>query len=150
MSNEILQILSKPGTLQDSIQSVLSALKTRTGFDAVGIRLQDGDDFPYFAQNGFSNDFLLTENTLIERDADGGVCRDKDGNSQSGMHLRAGHFRQDRSGQSALHAGRKLLDERFIPASGPSIRSGSTASSTQPMHTSRLCLRGPGAHSEQG
>ncbi|MCX5849314.1 MAG: PAS domain S-box protein [Deltaproteobacteria bacterium] len=80
MGNEILQILSKPGTLHDLIQSVLTVLKTQTGFDAVGIRLRDGDDFPYIAQSGFSNDFLLTENTLTERSADGGVCRDKDGN----------------------------------------------------------------------
>ena len=80
MGREVLQILNEPGDLQDSIQRVLAALKTRTGFDAVGIRLQDGDDFPYFAQEGFSKDFLLTENTLIERAADGGVCRDKDGN----------------------------------------------------------------------
>ena len=80
MSNEILQILSKQGTLRDSIQSVLTILKTRTGFDAVGIRLRDGNDFPYFAHNGFSNEFLLTENTLIERSIDGCVCRDKDGN----------------------------------------------------------------------
>jgi PAS domain S-box-containing protein len=80
MGREALQILNEPGDLQDSIQRVLAALKTRTGFDAVGIRLQDGDDFPYFAQTGFSKEFLLTENTLIERAADGGVCRDKDGN----------------------------------------------------------------------
>jgi diguanylate cyclase (GGDEF)-like protein/PAS domain S-box-containing protein len=80
MGIEILQILSKPDTLHDSMQSVLAALKIRTGFDAVGIRLQDGDDFPYFAQNGFSDDFLLTENTLIERGKDGGLCRNKDGN----------------------------------------------------------------------
>ena len=80
MGREVLQILNEPGDLQDSIQRVLTALKTRTGFDAVGIRLQDGDDFPYFAQQGFLEDFLLTENTLIERAADGGVCRDKDGN----------------------------------------------------------------------
>jgi PAS domain S-box-containing protein len=80
MGGEVLQILNEPGDLQDSIQRVLAALKTRTGFDAVGIRLQDGDDFPYFAQKGFSKDFLLTENTLIEHAADGGVCRDKDGN----------------------------------------------------------------------
>ena len=80
MSTEILQILSKPSSLHDSIQNVIAALKIRTGFDAVGIRLRDSDDFPYFAQNGFSNDFLLTENTLIERDANGRLCRDKDGN----------------------------------------------------------------------
>jgi len=80
MGREALQILNEPGNLQESIQRVLFALKTRTGFEAAGIRLQDGDDFPYFSQQGFSDDFLLTENTLVERDADGGVCRDKDGN----------------------------------------------------------------------
>jgi PAS domain S-box-containing protein len=80
MAREVLQILNEPGDLQDSIQRVLAALKTRTGFDALGIRLQDGDDFPYLAQKGFPEDFLLTENTLTERAADGGVCRDKDGN----------------------------------------------------------------------
>ncbi len=79
MGREILQILNEPGELQESIRRALSALKTRTGLDAVGIRLQDGDDFPYFIQEGFANDFLLTENTLIERNADGGVCLDKDG-----------------------------------------------------------------------
>ena len=79
MNLEILQILNEPGDYQESIQRSLAVLKTRTGSDAVGIRLQDGDDFPYFAQQGFSKDFLLTENTLIGRATDGGVCRDKDG-----------------------------------------------------------------------
>jgi hypothetical protein len=80
MSREVLQILNEPGPLEGSIQRVLAAVKARTGFDAVGIRLQDGDDFPYFAHAGYPADFLLTENTLIERSADGGVCRDGNGN----------------------------------------------------------------------
>ncbi|MCY2993935.1 MAG: PAS domain S-box protein [Planctomycetota bacterium] len=80
LGREVLQILNQSGDLQDSIQCVLAALKTRTGFDAVGIRLQDGEDFPYFVQEGFSRDFLLTENTLIERATDGGLCRDQAGN----------------------------------------------------------------------
>jgi signal transduction histidine kinase/CheY-like chemotaxis protein len=52
------------------------------GFDAVGIRLGNGDDFPYFVQNGFTNDFLLTENTLVMRDGNGAICRDKNGNAR--------------------------------------------------------------------
>jgi PAS domain S-box-containing protein len=80
MGRQVLQILNEPGDMRDAIQRVLAALKTQSGFDAVGIRLQDGDDFPYYVQEGFSKDFLLTENTLVERAADGGVCRDKDGN----------------------------------------------------------------------
>ncbi|MHB9139565.1 MAG: PAS domain S-box protein [Victivallaceae bacterium] len=80
MGQEVLQILNAPGYLEHSIQRVLAAFKKYTGFDAVGIRLQSGDDFPYFVQQGFANDFLLKENTLIEHCANGGVCRDKDGN----------------------------------------------------------------------
>ncbi|MFH0878326.1 MAG: response regulator, partial [Lentisphaerota bacterium] len=80
MGSEVLQILNEPGPMLNSIQRVLAALKTRTGIDAVGIRLQDGDDFPYVAQAGFPKDFLLTENTLLERGKDGGVRRDRSGN----------------------------------------------------------------------
>ena len=79
MGREVLQTLNKPGTLRDSIQHILAILKARTGFDAVGMRLRDGDDYPYFVQEGFSRDFLLTENTLLERGGDGGVCRDEEG-----------------------------------------------------------------------
>jgi PAS domain S-box-containing protein len=79
MSNEILQILGKADSIKEMMQNVLAVLKNRTGFDAVGIRLSEGDDYPYIAQSGFSDQFLLTENTLIQRGADGVVCRDKNG-----------------------------------------------------------------------
>ncbi len=80
IGREILQLLNEPNDLKESIQRVLTTLKTRTRVDAVGLRLQEKEDFPYFAQDGFSEDFLQTENTLLERNNDGGVCRDKDGN----------------------------------------------------------------------
>ncbi len=80
MGVEVLAILNEPGVFTDTIQHVITALKTRTGFDAVGLRLQAGEDFPYHAQKGFSAAFLQTENTLIQRGKAGGVCRDKDGN----------------------------------------------------------------------
>jgi PAS domain S-box-containing protein len=82
MEREVLQILNGPDDLRDSIRSILTTLKARTGSDAVGLRLQDGEDYPYFDQEGFSTNFLLTENTLVARDADGGVCRAKDGNAR--------------------------------------------------------------------
>ena len=76
---EILEVLNESGGLEESIRRVLEILKEWTGLDAVGIRLKNGDDFPYFVQDGFPSDFLLTENTLVERGEDGGVCRNKDG-----------------------------------------------------------------------
>ncbi|MEI6293447.1 MAG: PAS domain S-box protein [Methanomicrobiales archaeon] len=77
---EILGILNDPANLVESINLILAAVKRETGFDAVGIRLKAGDDFPYFVQDGFSPDFLLTENSLVARDATGGPCRDENGN----------------------------------------------------------------------
>ena len=82
MAREVLQILNKHDHPRNSIQFTLAALKSRTGFDAVGIRLQDGDDYPYYVQDGFSENFLLTENSLAERGADGQVCRDMNGKSR--------------------------------------------------------------------
>jgi PAS domain S-box-containing protein/putative nucleotidyltransferase with HDIG domain len=78
-NREVLRILSEPGDLHESIEAIMDVLKTATGFDAVGIRLQVGEDFPFFAQDGFEDRFLLTENTLLEYEVDGSVARDDNG-----------------------------------------------------------------------
>ncbi len=78
--SEILSIINESPLGVDTINRILISIKREMGFDAVGIRLRSGDDFPYFVQNGFSDDFLLTENTLTVRDQHGGICRDKNGN----------------------------------------------------------------------
>ena len=80
ITRDILQILNEPGAIKDAIQQTLELLKKRTGFDAIGIRMQEGNDYPYMDQMGFSSDFMLTENSLIELDKKGRVCRDKNGN----------------------------------------------------------------------
>ncbi|MEI6808545.1 MAG: PAS domain S-box protein [bacterium] len=78
---EILIIINNSPPLPALFNIILRAIKKAINFDAVGIRLKNGHDFPYFDQDGFSNDFLLTENTLVERKEDGAICRDKDGNA---------------------------------------------------------------------
>jgi len=80
LTREILQIINDPGDIHDTLHRTLTELKLKTGFDAVGIRLQEGNDYPYTDHSGFSSDFLLTENTLIELDSKGKICRDKNGN----------------------------------------------------------------------
>ena len=79
MNREILLTLNEQRNLKDTVHLVIGILKRFTGFDAIGIRLQNGDDFPYFGQDGFSENFLKTENSLIAHNADGGMCRDADG-----------------------------------------------------------------------
>ena len=80
LSGAIMHILNDSPTLADALNSVLPAIKQEGGFDALGIRLRSGDDYPYFVQNGFSNGFLFAENTLIRNAPEGGLCRDENGN----------------------------------------------------------------------
>ncbi|WP_333787386.1 PAS domain S-box protein [Methanomethylovorans sp.] len=80
MGTEVLRILNEPNDLHDSMRNVISTLKRSTGVDAVGIRLKDGDDYPYIASEGFTTDFLELENSLVLRDKEGGLCRDCKGN----------------------------------------------------------------------
>ncbi|MBM4163120.1 MAG: response regulator [Lentisphaerae bacterium] len=82
IGSRILQLLNQTGTLQETIPLVVAEVKRRAGVDAVGIRLHDGEDFPYFAQEGFSDDFLRTENSLIARDAEVTACCDREGRVQ--------------------------------------------------------------------
>jgi PAS domain S-box-containing protein len=79
MGQKVLNILSGPENLNDLTRRVLSTIKEFLGADAVGIRLKEGEDFPYFVQEGFSEDFLSKENSLLNRGRDGGVCVDCDG-----------------------------------------------------------------------
>jgi PAS domain S-box-containing protein len=80
LSSEILKILNESESFKMSIDSILDGIKQNTGCDAVAIRLQSGDDFPYYAQQGFSEDFLAAENGLAVRDREGRIELGPDGN----------------------------------------------------------------------
>ena len=77
LTAEILRTLNSSSGMADSINLILDAIVRETGCDAVGIRLRQGNDFPYFAQRGFPRDFILKENALLTGDMDNGLCRDK-------------------------------------------------------------------------
>ena len=79
LSNTVLGILNNVTSFSEACGEIIAAIKRETGFDAIGLRLQKEVDFPYYAQDGFSNDFLITENSLVLRDQNGGPCRNKDG-----------------------------------------------------------------------
>lgn len=79
LAREVLELLNRISDIPTAIRELLQLLKARTGFEAVGIRLREGDDFPYFVQSGFTDEFLKTENSLVARDKNGGVCRNSDG-----------------------------------------------------------------------
>jgi PAS domain S-box-containing protein len=81
VQSDILTILARSSLNSKEIaQRIVDVLKLATGFDAVGIRLQERDDYPFVASIGYSDEFLLAENTLTMKYPEGGLCRDKDGN----------------------------------------------------------------------
>ncbi|MHC4662716.1 MAG: PAS domain S-box protein [Planctomycetota bacterium] len=79
LASEILEILNESGGQVNSIRKILELIKEFTGFDAVGIRLQDGDDFPYYETNGFPPEFIEAEKYLCTYDESGNMLRDPEG-----------------------------------------------------------------------
>jgi hypothetical protein len=76
---DILRVLNRGGDLHPLIAEILRLIREAAGFDAVGLRLRQGEDCPYFEANGFSQEFLREENFLCTRAGDGAVIRDAAG-----------------------------------------------------------------------
>ena len=78
---EFRRIVSETAGVRDLIESAVTFFQERSGCDAVGVRLKEGDDYPYFEARGFPKEFLLLENSLCSRHEEGEVVRDEVGNS---------------------------------------------------------------------
>jgi PAS domain S-box-containing protein len=75
----LLGLLNASNDMHALMRDVTLLLREWSGCDAVGIRLRDGDDFPYFETRGFPQDFILAENQLCVRDSAGLPVRDSAG-----------------------------------------------------------------------
>lgn len=76
---EVLQVLNQASDTHSLVRRTLGLIKENTGFDAVGLRIREGEDCPYYEQVGFGEAFLKEENFLCERGGDGEIIRDEDG-----------------------------------------------------------------------
>ena len=75
----LLRICNEAQDLRELMSRATAFFQELTACEAVGIRLRDGDDFPYFETAGFPEEFVRKENSLCAFDAKGGVLRDADG-----------------------------------------------------------------------
>jgi PAS domain S-box-containing protein len=73
---EILEVLNTPGEISDSMHRILLLLKNHTAIEAIGIRLKEGEDYPYRETKGFSEEFVELERSLCRRDEGGEIVRD--------------------------------------------------------------------------
>ncbi|UCB59303.1 MAG: PAS domain-containing protein [Thermoplasmatales archaeon] len=76
----ILERLNKLGEIEELIRDTIFLIKNYTNFDAVGIRLRDGDDYPYYITEGFSSNFIKAESSLCSKDESGNIILDRRGN----------------------------------------------------------------------
>ena len=73
--------LSNCMDLKPALSAVVEQVKELTGCEAVGIRLHDDGDYPYYVYSGFPESFIELENNLCATDGNGDRirCRDADG-----------------------------------------------------------------------
>jgi PAS domain S-box-containing protein len=76
---QVLELLNRPGERVDAIRELLHLFKDKTGFDAVGIRIKEGEDYPYYEVSGFDRAFVEAENSICSHTDDGSLVRDEKG-----------------------------------------------------------------------
>lgn len=76
LTNDVLNLLNGSTDIDRMISDILAILKNFSGVEAVGIRLREGEDFPYYQTCGFPERFVKLENYLCARDEDGNILFD--------------------------------------------------------------------------
>lgn len=79
-TNELLRLINTTKTRDELIQRTTSFLKKFLGCEAIGIRLREGEDFPYYETIGFPEKFLEVERYLCSYNQKGELERDSTGN----------------------------------------------------------------------
>jgi two-component system cell cycle sensor histidine kinase/response regulator CckA len=77
---DLLRLLNSDTDLHELIRDVTTLLREWSGCEAVGVRLRDGGDFPYFETKGLPAKFVELESRLCAIDLDGQLKRDSRGN----------------------------------------------------------------------
>jgi PAS domain-containing protein len=76
---DVLQVLNRSNNKDDALFKILGILARYTRVEAVGIRLQEGNDYPYYVFDEFPDEHILRENSLCAFDLDGQLMRDEMG-----------------------------------------------------------------------
>lgn len=75
----ILEIIADSKEPEQALVASLRLLTECLSIDASGLRLIEGEDFPYFTTTGFSDEFVMSENSLCRCNHDGEPVRDEIG-----------------------------------------------------------------------
>ncbi len=75
----LLHLINEKDDLRDLIRAILDLLQNELDYEAVGVRLRQGDDFPYYEARGFPSEFVHTDSVLCALDPHGELVRDSAG-----------------------------------------------------------------------
>jgi signal transduction histidine kinase/ActR/RegA family two-component response regulator len=75
----VLELLNTVSEKQELIRKIISTIRETIGLEAVGLRLKDGPDFPYYETSGFAHRFVELERHLCELDESGEPVLDDNG-----------------------------------------------------------------------
>lgn len=79
LSLKVLGLLNQTGSREDLIISIVKTIQRELKMESVGIRLNSGEDYPYFFTSGFEESFVSKEKYLCARNADGKCVLDAAG-----------------------------------------------------------------------
>jgi len=74
-----LRLVNECRETSDLVRAAAEFFQQRSGCEAVGIRLHDKQDYPYFETRGFSNEFVQLESRLCSCDREGNPVLDSAG-----------------------------------------------------------------------
>ena len=76
----LLRICHISENINQLMRELVTFFQGLTGCSAVGVRLHQGGDYPYYETRGFPEEFVRAENSLCTRDPKGDILRDSTGN----------------------------------------------------------------------
>ncbi len=80
MTIALLKTINEQSDIPGLIRDITKLMLEWSDCSAVGVRLRQGEDFPYFETRGFPEAFVKMENSLCGRDSSGEIVRDQNGN----------------------------------------------------------------------
>jgi PAS domain S-box-containing protein len=79
LMESFIRLASAPGDFHEHMSNLISSLQQWSGCEAVGVRLRDKNDYPYFETHGFLPEFITMENYLAVHDISGKILCDDTG-----------------------------------------------------------------------
>jgi PAS domain S-box-containing protein len=80
LTARLILLVNTPGDFRERMSELVYSLQYLSGCEAVGIRLRDGDDYPYYEIIGFPPAFVNEENHLYAYGPDSKILCDSTGN----------------------------------------------------------------------